>query len=115
MKDINKPISVEASSGNVYADLGCEDAEDRLAKADITINIHRIVQELGLNQTEAAGILGIDQPSISKLFKGQLRGFTTDRLLKFLTLLDQDIVITIKPASSEDVKQHRSGKISVVS
>jgi predicted XRE-type DNA-binding protein len=114
MKMPRETIIVEDSSGNVFADLQCENAEDRLAKADIAISIGRTIKDLGLTQAEAAKTLGIDQPGVSKLLKGQLRGFSTDRLFKFLTSLDRDVVITIKPAANRSAGHHACGKISVV-
>jgi predicted XRE-type DNA-binding protein len=114
MEEVYTTIIVESSSGNVFADLECKDAEYRLAKADIAISIRRAIKELGLTQTEAAKTLGIDQPSISRLLKGQLRGFTTDRLFRFLTDLGQDVVITIKPSANRNSSSHACGKTSVV-
>ena len=114
MKKARETIVVEDSSGNVFADLQCKDAEDRLAKADIAISIGRAIKELRLTQAEAARTLGIDQPGVSKLLKGQLRGFSTDRLFKFLTALDRDVVITIKPAANRGAHRRACGKISVV-
>jgi predicted XRE-type DNA-binding protein len=114
MEEVREAIRIEDSSGNVFADLECKDAEDRLAKADIAISISRAIKELDLTQVEAAKALGIDQPGISKLLKGQLRGFSTDRLFKFLTVLNQDVVITIKPAANRSARRHTRGKISVV-
>ena len=114
MEETYEKDEVETSNGNIFADLECKDADERLAKVDIAISIRRTIKELGLTQTEAAKILGIDQPGISKLLKGQLRGFTIDRLFRFLTMLDQDVVITIKPAANGDARQHACGKISIV-
>ncbi|MDO8588861.1 MAG: helix-turn-helix transcriptional regulator [Armatimonadota bacterium] len=114
MNEVHELVTVEDSSGNVFADLQCKDPEDRLAKADIAISIGRAIRELGLTQAEAAKTLGIDQPGVSKLLKGQLRGFSTDRLFKFLTALDRDVVITIKPAANRSAHRHACGKISVV-
>lgn len=61
--------SIELSSGNIFADLGCVDAEERLAIANAAISISRTIQGLGLTQNVAAVILRIDQPSISRLLK----------------------------------------------
>ena len=107
MNDVCETITIEESSGNVFADLGCKDAEQKQAKANIAINIRRAINDHKLTQSEAARRLGIDQPTISRLLKGQLKGFSTDRLLKFLTALDQDVTITIRPSNDH-------GRISVV-
>jgi len=82
-----KNEAIEPSSGNVFADLGYSDAEQRLAKADIAISISHAIQGLGLSQIEAAATLGIDQPSISRLLKGRLSGFTIEHLLEINRML----------------------------
>lgn len=88
------------SSGNVFADLELPDAEERLAKAELARRIENIIKKKRLTQEQAAKILDINQPKVSALLNGKLAGFSMDRLLKFLTALDQDIEIRIrsKPA-----------------
>lgn len=105
--------TVEASSGNVFADLGRPDAEEMLMKARMVREIDRIVTARGLTQVEAAAVLGIEQPDVSNLLRGRLRGFSTDRLMKFLLLLNQDIEITIRPAVRDD-STAPCGRVSVV-
>jgi len=92
-----KQIYLEESSGNVFADIGVPDAEGYLAKAKIAYQINRIIEDRGLKQIDAAKLLGIDQPKISALVCGKLSGFSIERLFRFLTILNQDIVIMIKP------------------
>mgnify|MGYP006267018115 CR=1 FL=1 len=94
-------IMIEESCGNVFADLGYPDAEEALAKSRLAQRIAEIIKEQNLTQVQAAAILGIDQPKISKLIRGQLREFSTDRLFRFLNALNQDveIVIRAKPES----------------
>jgi predicted XRE-type DNA-binding protein len=89
-------IEVEASSGNVFADLGLPDAEELLAKSRIVYRICDIIAERKLTQEQAAEILGVDQPKISALMRGKLSGFSTDRLFRFLNALDRDVEIVIK-------------------
>lgn len=105
-----KKENVEASSGNVFADLGYADAEEALAKARLAQRIAELIQRKGLSQTQAAALLDIDQPKISKLLRGRLREFSTDRLFRFLNALGQDvhIVIRTKPRS------RRHATVSVV-
>ena len=89
-------ISVEEGSGNVFADLGFPDAEEALAKSRLAQRIAEVIEQRGLTQVEAASLLGVDQPKISKLLRGQLREFSTDRLFRFLKALNQDIEIVVR-------------------
>lgn len=93
-------IDVEESSGNVFADLGYPNPQEALAKARLAQRIAELIDEKNLTQVQAAVLLGIDQPKVSKLIRGQLREFSTDRLFRFLNALDQDIEIVIKPKSA---------------
>lgn len=92
-----KNIEFEESSGNIFADLGLSNPEERLAKAELARQINNLIEQKGLNQTEAAKLLDIDQPKISALSKGKLSGFSIERLFRFLNVLDQDIFIKIAP------------------
>lgn len=78
-------------SGNVFADLGHPDPDTALAKADIAGQIASIIAARGWNQRQAADVLGLDQPKVSMLLRGQLRDFSLERLMKLLTRLDQDV------------------------
>ena len=92
--------SVTVGSGNVYADLGFDDPDLELAKADLAREIVAILEERHLTQKQAAAILGIDQPKVSALVNGRLGVFSTERLMRFLTRLDRNVEITVatKPA-----------------
>lgn len=98
MKKANKSKQVRKSRGNVFADLGLPNPEEALAKAKLASAICRVMEKRGLNQTQAAKLLGLDQPKISALVRGKLSGFSTERLLRFLTALGQEIQIIIRPA-----------------
>ena len=93
---MTKEIAVEESSGNVFADLGYPNPQDALAKSRLAQRIAELLEAQNLTQVQAATLLGIDQPKVSKLLRGQLREFSTDRLFRFLNALDQDIVIVIR-------------------
>jgi predicted XRE-type DNA-binding protein len=84
------------SSGNVFADLNLPQADDLLAKAELTSKIIAEIQWRRLTQSQAAAILGIDQPKVSALKQGKLSGFSIERLMRFLLLLGQDIEIQVK-------------------
>ncbi len=96
-------IDYTEGSGNVYQDLGFPDAEERLAKARLAMRIEEIIEKRKLTQVEAGKILGINQPKISALMSGRLSGFSMERLIHFLNLLNQDVEITIKKASNRSV------------
>src|SRR3990167_4583651 len=96
-KKITTDIELEESSGNVFADLGLPNPEECLIKADLAIQINKLIQQRKSNQTDAAKLLGLDQPKISALNRGRLSGFSVERLFKLLSILDQDIEIVIKP------------------
>lgn len=84
------------SSGNVFADLGLRDADEKQTKVRLLVAILRIVQERRLSQTAAARLLGINQPKISALVNYQLEGFSVERLMHFLNALDCDVEIVIR-------------------
>lgn len=95
---MTKRIAVEGGSGNVFADIGLPDPEERLAKADLAIRIAEAIRMQRLTQNRAAHILQIDQPKISNLLRGQLSGFSGERLMRCLTLLGRDVEIIVKRA-----------------
>jgi predicted XRE-type DNA-binding protein len=94
-------VDYHLSSGNVFADLGHPEPEEALAKAKLAYVISAIILERGWSQLQAAEALGVDQPKISALLNGRLRGFSTDRLIRFLNALDQDVEIAVRPKRQE--------------
>ena len=98
MSSTNTDVIV--SSGNVFDDLGFPDAQERLARAELARKIGAIIRDRGLTQSAAAEILGVDQPKVSALVTGRLSGFSFERLIHFLTLLGQDVAITVTDAPS---------------
>lgn len=84
-------MEVEERSGNVFADLGLPNPEERIAKAGLAIRIAGVIRTRRLTQAGAARIVKIDQPKASRLLRGQLSGFSTERLMQFLALLGRDI------------------------
>ncbi|HED16749.1 MAG TPA: XRE family transcriptional regulator [Gammaproteobacteria bacterium] len=89
-------IQHEVSSGNVFADLGFDEPVEALAKAELARRISSIIKHRHLKQTDAATLLNIDQPKVSKLIRGQLKDFSIERLMHFLLQLDRDIEIVIR-------------------
>ncbi|HYF98100.1 MAG TPA: helix-turn-helix transcriptional regulator [Coxiellaceae bacterium] len=93
----NNKIEIIESSGNVFKDLNIVNPEEHLIKAELAVRINKLIDEMGLKQNAAAELLDIDQPKISALTRGRLSGFSVERLLRFLAILNQDIEIIIKP------------------
>jgi len=95
----NKPEDIEysISSGNVYADFGFSNPEEAKAKADLAMLISEIIKEKNLTQQQAADLMNIDQPKVSKIIRGLLSEFSIERLLKFVLALGFDLEITPKP------------------
>ena len=87
----------EESSGNVFADLGLENAEELDVKARLAQVIRERIRARGLTQTDAARLLGTDQGKVSQVLNGKIAGFTYDRLLRFLNALECDIEIRVIP------------------
>lgn len=87
---------VEESTGNVFADLGLADAEDLSTRAELAHRIGEIIRGRHLTQVEAAEVLGATQPIVSKLMRGQLHGFSLERLVRFLNALDRDVEIVVR-------------------
>jgi predicted XRE-type DNA-binding protein len=92
---MKKEINFEESSGNIFADIGVREPEDAALRADLTRKIAEVIESRGINQVEVARILGVDQPKVSKLVRGRIAGFTSDRLFRFLTALGCDVRIEI--------------------
>lgn len=107
---VNERIAVYAGSGNVYADLGYPDADEMLVKAQLVSKIAEIIRRRGLTQVEAAKVLGLTQPKVSAMLRGQFRGFSERRLIDCLTSLGRDVQIVIKEAP----RRRAEGKLTVV-
>jgi predicted XRE-type DNA-binding protein len=107
---MSNTITIEQGSGNVFADLGYPHTEEALTKARLAQRITEILEKQRLTQLQAAKLLGIDQPKVSKLLRGQLREFSTDRLLCFLNALDQDVEVVTK----RKPRSKRQARVSVI-
>lgn len=102
--------TLEVGSRNVYADLGFPDADEMLVKAQLVSKISEILEERGYSQTEAARRLGLPQPKLSKLLRGQFRGISERKLMNCLTRLGKDIDIVVR----EPNRGRKVGHVSVV-
>ncbi len=92
-KDI---IRYKDGGENVFADIGVRNPEESLVRASLARQIADLIKARGLSQSEIAAILEVDQPKVSKLVRGRISGFTSDRLLRFLTALGCDVQIEIR-------------------
>jgi predicted XRE-type DNA-binding protein len=98
MRTARKAPRVHKSSGNIFADLRVQNPQEAFAKAQLANRICQVIAGRGLTQTKAAEILGLDQPKVSALMRGKLRGFSVERLFRCLNVLGQEVEIIIRPA-----------------
>lgn len=96
---VNKvePITFEESSGNVFADLGNPNPREHLQKVLLLQRLDALLQERSLGQVQAAKLLGMDQPSLSRLLRGAVRGVSLEKLMQLLAQLDQHVLIVVAP------------------
>ena len=102
--------NIQHGSTNVYADLGMADAEEMQVKAQLASEISDIIAKRKLTQVQAAELLGITQPKLSGLLRGQFRGISETKMLECLTRLGRDIQIVVKSAP----RSRAEGHVSVV-
>jgi predicted XRE-type DNA-binding protein len=101
--------AVVASSGNVFADLGVRNADEKQTKVRLAVAINEIIRDRKLSQVAAARRLRVNQPKVSALSNYQLDGFSVERLMKFVTALDRDVEILIR----RKPKSRKFGRIAV--
>lgn len=100
---------ITRGTGNVFADLGFADAEERQTKLRLAYAINEAIKERGVTQAQAAKLLDATQPKVSALAHYKLDGFSVERLMTFLTALDRDVQIVIK----KKPRGRAAGRISV--
>ena len=100
--------AVHQSGPNIFADLGLPDADGHFVKAQIVAELYRLTSERKLTQAKAGDLMGISQPEVSRLFKGNFREYSIDRLMNFLTVFDRDVEIVTRPRP----KSRRRGHIT---
>jgi len=100
--------AVRRGSGNIFADLGIADAETHLLKAKLVSRLQTIIEGRGLTQTQAAEIMRVGQPDVSRMLRGHFRDFSVERLMRFLTAFGCDVDIVIqekgKKAKAETIR-----------
>lgn len=92
-------IEVTASSGNVFADLGLPDADKLKVKSGLMIEITKAVRRLDLTQEEAGRRMGLPQPKVSSLLRGDFTNLSERKLMECLNRLGYDIEIKVKPTA----------------
>ena len=97
-------------SENVFADIGVRDPEQSRVRADLAFKIAQLIRKRGLRQTDVGEILGVDQAKVSKLVRGRISGFTSDRLFRYLEALGCDVKIELKENRAVRVR----GRVEVV-
>ena len=108
MNDADETIT--RGTGNVFADLGYADADERQTKLRLALAINTEIARRRLTQAAAAEKLGVNQPKVSALANYKMGGFSVERLMTFLTALDQDVEIVIR----KKPRSRAAAKISVV-
>lgn len=105
-----KREEIVVGSGNVFRDLGLADAEDRKLRVQLAVRLNELIEEQRLTQAAVAKRFGIPQPHVSDLKNYKLSRFSSERLVRFLTLLDRDIDIVIRPRD----EARETGHVSVL-
>jgi predicted XRE-type DNA-binding protein len=105
-----KTEPVEVGTGNVFQDLGFSDAGERKLRVQLAMCLNDLIKDRKLTQASAAEIFGVPQPHVSELRNFKLSRFSSERLLHFITLLDRDVEIVIRPKAAN----HGAGLVSVL-
>lgn len=103
-------IEVEQSSGNIYADIGAAEPADMMLKAQLVSKIGEIIEAKKLKQGPAAAVIGLTQPRLSEVLRGNFRGISEAKLLDCLRRLGRDIQIVVGP----EHKQPEAGCFALV-
>ncbi len=104
-------ISFEHSPGNVNADLGIKDTDEMFHKASLVAKISDTIQERGWPRQQAAQLLGMTQPKLSLMLRGQFHDISMTQILSCFTRLGYDVQIVVRPLPGP---HSRPGSIHVV-
>jgi predicted XRE-type DNA-binding protein len=102
-------IEFEFSSGNVFADIGFDNAEEMLLKSELVRQINKTIKERELTPTQTRDMLNLDEEMLSNLSKGSLTEFTLENLFRYLNILGRDLEVVLKPRSTSSSQ----GKLQV--
>lgn len=92
----NEDETVRHGTANIFADLGYADADAHLLKAELVSRIQDRIDERKLTQVQAAKVMGIGQPDVSRMLRGRFRDFSVERLMRFLTALGCEVDIVVR-------------------
>ena len=99
-------VEVKGSDANIFAELGLPDADAHFLKAQLVAELYRLTSERKLTQSQAGDLFGISQPEVSRLFKGNFREYSVERLMGFLTAFDLDVDIVARPRRKAGERGH---------
>lgn len=105
-RPVAKSRKAEVGSGNVFADLGFEDSEERLLKAKLATKIAQLIEKKGWTQAQTAQRTALEQPKVSRLLRGQLPGFSADRLFAVLNRLGHSVEVRISAKERPPEEAH---------
>lgn len=101
-------VAISRGGGNVFADLGYPDAETHRLKAELVTRIDQILRARRLTQVQAAALLGLSQPDVSRLLRGHFRDYSVERLLRLLMALGRDVDIVVRKS-----KRRGPGRLTI--
>lgn len=104
----SEEVKIECGSVNVFADLGRPDADAQLLKAELVTHTDRIIRRSRLTQARAAELLGLSQPDVSRLLRGNFHDYSVERLSRLLVALGRDVDIVIRKPTA-----HRPSRLSI--
>ncbi len=106
-----QPVAVETGSGNVFADLGLPAPEEMMLKANLSLEIRKLIEAKGLTQSAAASVVGLSQPKVNDLLHGRLKGYSVERLLAVVNRLGRNVELRI---SAKDVAPDKARTVVAV-
>jgi predicted XRE-type DNA-binding protein len=109
LSNIPENIEFEMSSGNIFADLGFDNAEEMLLKSELVRQINNTIQGRELNSIQARDLLNIDENILANLSRGRLTELTLENLFRYLTVLGRDLEVVLKPLSVPSIQ----GKLKI--
>ena len=107
--DIEQNIEFEIGSGNVFADIGFDNAEEMLLKSELVRQINHTIKDRELNSVQIKDLLNLDDERLSNLSRGRLTELTLENLFRYLNVLGRDLEVVLKPSSMSNSQ----GKLKV--